>query len=55
MRAPEPVPPSKMNLSPFPSSTRKQAAAWLSRADGIPVPHEMIRISSGASGSVPGK
>jgi hypothetical protein len=44
-----------MNLSPLPSSTRKHDAAWLSRADGIPVPHEMIRISSGANGSVLGK
>jgi len=54
MRAAEPVPPSKRNLSPLPSSSSQQEAAWDSRAVGIPVPQEISRISSGASASVPG-
>ena len=50
----DPVPISKINLSPFPSSTRKQAAACFGRAFGIPVPHAVMRISSDARSSVPG-
>ncbi|MBW2653259.1 MAG: hypothetical protein JRC57_09345, partial [Deltaproteobacteria bacterium] len=46
---------SKRNLSPFPNSTKKQAAACLGRALGIPVPQAVILISSGARSSVPGK
>ena len=45
---------SKMNLSPLPSSTRKHAAACLSRGWGMPVPQATTRISSEARASVPG-
>ena len=47
--------PSKMNLSPLPSSIRKHAAACLERGIGMPEPHAMTRISSAPSSSVPGK
>jgi hypothetical protein len=50
----DPEPMSNRSLSPLPSSTRKQVAAWLRRAEGMPVPHATIRISSGPSSSVPG-
>jgi len=50
----EPEPMSNRNLSPFPSSNRKQLAACPRRAAGSPVPHAVIRISSGSSASVPG-
>jgi hypothetical protein len=49
------APISKRNLSPLPSSTRKQAAAWLGRAVGMPVPHAMTRISFGLRSSLFGK
>ena len=50
----EPVPMSNMNLSPLPSSTSQQVAAWSRRAAGMPVPQANSRISSAASSSVPG-
>jgi len=54
MLAIEPVPMSKRNLSPLPSSTRKQLAACPRRAAGRPVPQATTRISSLPSSSVPG-
>ena len=54
IRSAEPEPMSKRNLSPFPSSTNQQAAACFGRALGIPVPHAITRISSGARSSEPG-
>ena len=54
MRSADPVPRSKMNLSPFPSSTSQQLAACFGRAVGIPVPQATIRISSFPSGSLNG-
>jgi hypothetical protein len=50
----DPEPMSKMNLSPLPSSKRKQADAWARRWSGMPVPQAITRISSFASVSVPG-
>ena len=50
----EPVPMSKRNFSPLPSSARKQVAACPWRAAGMPVPQAISRISPRASGSVPG-
>ena len=41
-------------VPPFPSSINMHAAACLRRGIGMPEPHAMTRISSGANASVPG-
>ena len=54
-RSAAPSPISKMNLSPLPSSTKKQAAACAIRCVGMPVPQAMTRISSGDRSSLFGR
>ena len=54
IRSADPVPISKMNLSPFPSSSSQHDAACFGRAVGMPVPQATNRISSGPRTSLLG-